>query len=85
MKVENEHAEAITKALNIEEADLEAISCSDDYSENTQEGWDRENRAIKAYAKFAEEAPEPLLKQFFEVLVEIETDHLDLHAENLEK
>ena len=85
MKVEKEHAEAISKALNIKEPDLETIACSDDYKENTKEGWDRENRAIKAYAKFADEASEPLLKQFFEALVEIETDHLDLHAGNLKK
>jgi rubrerythrin len=85
MKVEKEHAEVITKALKINVPDIEEIKCSANYHENTQEGWDREDRAIKAYAKFAEEAPEELLKMFFNILVEIETDHLDLHAENLKK
>jgi rubrerythrin len=82
-RVENEHAEAIAKALKIEEPSLDDISCSNDFKDNTLEGWEREDRAIKAYSKFAAEAPEPLLKQFFSVLVEIETDHLDLHSKDL--
>jgi len=84
-KVENEHADAIVKLLKIKEPVLETVPCSKDFEKNTQEGLDRENRAIKAYAKFAKEAPELQLKQFFESLVEIETDHLELHAENLKK
>ena len=83
MKVENEHAEAITRALQIEEPSLDNVPCTDDFKANTQEGWERENRAIKAYSRFAAEAPEPLLKQFFGVLVEIETDHLELHSNDL--
>ena len=84
-KVENEHADAILKYLKIEQPQLKKVTCSKDYEKNTKEGWERENRAIKAYAKFAEEAPELQLKQFFESLVEIETDHLELHAKNLKK
>ena len=84
-KVENEHADAILKFLKIKKPNLEDIPCSEDFKKNSKEGWERENRAIKAYAKFAKEAPEKQLKQFFESLVEIETDHLDLHAQNLEK
>ena len=84
-KVENEHAAAIVKFLKIELPPLKAIPCSKDYEKNTKEGWKREDRAIRAYAKFAKEAPEPQLRQFFESLVEIETDHLELHAENLKE
>jgi rubrerythrin len=80
MKVEKEHAEAICMALRIPIPELETVTCSPSYLENTQNGWMREDRAIKAYSKFAEEASEPLLKEFFEVLVEIEKDHLELHA-----
>jgi rubrerythrin len=82
-KVESEHAEVIAKALQIDEPDLEVIACSSDFKENTKEGWEREERAIKAYSRFAEEAPEPELKLFFSTLVEIEKDHLDLHLKNL--
>jgi rubrerythrin len=84
-KVENEHADAILKFLKIKPPQLKPASCPKDYEKNSKEGWERENRAIKAYAKFAIEASEPQLKQFFGSLVEIETDHLDLHAENLKK
>jgi rubrerythrin len=80
MRVENEHAEVICKALRIPEPEIEQLECSDDYLENTREGWRREDWAIKAYAKFAEEAPEPMLQEFFNVLVEIEKDHLELHS-----
>ena len=84
-KVENEHADAILKFLKIKQPVLEHVPCSEDFKKNTQEGWEREDRAIKAYAKFAREAPEIQLRQFFKSLVEIEMDHLDLHAENLKK
>ena len=83
--VENEHAEAIVKLLRIKVPSIKTISCSEEFGENTQEGWERENRAIKAYAKFAKEAPELQLRQFFESLVEIETDHLELHVKDLKE
>jgi rubrerythrin len=84
-KVENEHADAILKFLKIEKPELKPVTCSEEFEKNSQEGWEREDRAIKAYAKFAEEAPELQLRQFFKALVEIETDHLELHAENIQK
>lgn len=84
-KVENEHADAIIKFLKVEKPELKAVSCSNEFEKNSQEGWEREDRAIKAYAKFADEAPEHQLRQFFKALVEIEMDHLELHAENLKK
>jgi rubrerythrin len=84
-KVENEHADAILKFLKIKKPDLENITCSKDFKRNSKEGWEREDRAIKAYAKFAKQAPEKQLKQFFESLVEIESDHLDLHFKNLKR
>ena len=85
MKVEREHASAISKFLKISRPELEKQVCSTTASSNTQEGWEREDRAIKAYAKFRDEAPEPRLNEFFGELVEIETDHLDLHAEYLQQ
>jgi rubrerythrin len=81
MKVELEHASAISKFLKISQPDLEKKTCNVDAKFNTKEGWERENRAIKAYAKFRDQATEPRLKEFFGALVEIETDHLTLHAE----
>ena len=83
MKVEREHASAISKFLKISKPDLEKQACNVNAATNSKEGWEREDRAIKAYSKFRDEATEPRLKEFFVALVEIETDHLDLHAEYL--
>jgi hypothetical protein len=83
MKVEKEHAAAISKFLKISAPDLEKQACAAKSKINTQEGFERENRAIKSYTKFGNEAIEPRLKEFFSALVEIETDHLDLHTSNL--
>ena len=85
MKVEREHASAISKFLKISQPELEKLVCSANAQANTKEGWERENRAIKAYAKFRNEATETRLKEFFGALVEIETDHLDLHAKKLQQ
>lgn len=84
MKVEREHASAISKFLRISKPDLEKQACNTNSSANTKEGWEREDRAIKFYSKFRDEATEPRLKEFFGALVEIETDHLDLHADYLD-
>ena len=83
MKVEREHASAISKFLKISRPELEKLACSSSAKDNTQESWGRENRAIKAYSKFRDEATSLRLKEFFGALVEIETDHLDFHAENM--
>ena len=85
MKVEREHASAISKFLKISRPELEKQACNANAPANTKEGWERENRAIKAYKKFRDEATEPRLKEFFGALVDFETDHLDLHAENLQQ
>ena len=85
MKVEREHASAISKFLNISRPELEKQACNATSKANSKEGWEREDRAIKSYAKFRDEATEPRLKEFFGALVEIETDHLDLHAEYLKQ
>lgn len=84
-KVENEHAEVIARALQISLPALEKIPCSEESGKNSQEGWERESRAIKAYSEFAETSPEPQMKELFNALVEIETDHLELHKKDLEK
>jgi len=83
MKVEREHASAISKFLKISRPELEKQACNANPKANSKEGWEREDRAIKAYSKFRDEAAESRLKEFFGALVEIETDHLDLHAEYL--
>lgn len=82
MKVEREHASAISKFLKISRPELEKQTCNANTKANSKEGYEREDRAINAYSKFKDEAVEARLKEFFGALVEIETDHLDLHAED---
>ncbi len=82
MKVEAEHASAICKFLKIDKPELSPGACSADGVENSREGYEREDRAIGAYARFRDEATEPRMKEFFGVLVEIETDHLEIHADD---
>ena len=82
MKVEAEHASAICKFLKVDKPELSAGSCSTDGVENSREGYEREDRAIKAYAIFRDEATEPRMQAFFGILIEIETDHLAIHAED---
>jgi rubrerythrin len=83
MKVEREHASAISKFLKISRPPLKKQVCNTNFLDNTRDGWERENNAINAYSQFRDEAKEPRLKEFFNELVEIEKDHLDLHAGNL--
>jgi rubrerythrin len=79
-KVEIEHASAICKFLKMTVPVLEQVGCGADFADNSKEGHQREDKAIKSYARFRDEAVEPRLKEFFNALVEIETDHLGLHA-----
>jgi len=82
MKVEAEHASAICKFLKIDKPEPLQGVCREDAVENSREGYEREDRAIKAYAQFRDEATEPRMQEFFGALVEIETDHLQIHAED---
>jgi rubrerythrin len=79
-RVESEHASAICKFLKISAPSLPAMLCSNGSEGNTKEGWCREKKAIESYSQFRNEATEPRLEEFFGALVEIETDHLNLHA-----
>lgn len=82
MKVEAEHASAICKFLKIDKpVPLQGV-CREDAVENSRDGYEREDRAIKAYATFRDEATEPRMKEFFGALVAIETNHLQIHAED---
>ena len=78
MKVESEHASIFSKHLKITKPSLFDIDASADGEENLQESHRREQIAIKAYKKFADNAKTPCAKEIFDALVEIEEDHLGL-------
>ncbi|MFH0835825.1 MAG: ferritin family protein [Candidatus Micrarchaeota archaeon] len=80
-KVEAEHASIWKKILKLGSVPSASDSCHVPNMENLQESHDRETRAIEFYRKAAEEAENARVKQIFEALVEVETDHLNLSGE----
>lgn len=86
-KIEAEHASTICKVLGIPKPDITKVEvhCSKNDIENVKESSERETRASSFYAKAAEEATEPRVKELFTALVEIEKDHLDLDHQQLER
>ena len=78
MKVEYEHASIFSKHMNIAKPPLFDVDASTDGEANIQESHRREQIAIEAYKKFADNATTPRAKEVFSALVEIEEDHLGL-------
>ncbi|UCE72889.1 MAG: ferritin-like domain-containing protein [Methanomassiliicoccales archaeon] len=86
-KIESEHASLIAKILGIEKptVTLDKIACYPSYQENLKDAHAREERAIKEYSKFFKAAKEPRIKEIFQALVQIESDHLRLAEERIKK
>jgi len=82
-KVEAEHASIWRKILKLDSAPAGSDPCHTGNKENLQESHDRETRAIEFYGQAAAESENERMKQIFEALVEIETDHLHLSEERL--
>lgn len=77
-KVEAEHASVLCKILGIPKPEelTEIGDCSPSHKENVAESNKREERAIRLYSRFLEEATEPRVQQVLEAFIEIEKDHL---------
>jgi rubrerythrin len=82
-KIEAEHASIWRKILKLETAAPGSETCHVENVENLKESHARETRAIDFYRKAAAEAEHPRIKQIFEALVDIETDHLHLSEARL--
>lgn len=82
-KIEAEHASIWKKILRLESTPKGSETCHVRNRENLEESHAREERAINFYRASAEASDNPRLKQIFEALVEIETDHLHLSEERL--
>jgi len=83
-KVENEHASVWKKILKLDKVDFPSYDkCASEYTPNLEESHQREERAIKFYGQAAKEAKNPRVKEIFQALVEVETDHLHLSEERL--
>ena len=82
-KVEAEHASIWKKILKLTQIPEGTDTCSIDYREDLEDSHARETRAIEFYRAAAQESENERVKQIFEALVEVETDHLQLSEERL--
>ena len=82
-KIEAEHASIWRKILKLGSVPPGSETCHMENVENLKESHERETRAIDFYRKSAAEADHSRIRQLFEALVEIETDHLHLSEERL--
>lgn len=82
-KVEAEHASIWRKVLKLESAPRGEDPCHTGNKENLEESHSRETRAIEFYRRAAKDSENPRVRQIFEALVEVETDHLKLSEERL--
>ena len=82
-KVEAEHASIWRKILKLGSVPAGSDACHTENVANLKESHARETRAIDFYRKAAAEADHPRIRQIFEALVEVETDHLHLSEERL--
>lgn len=82
-KVEAEHASIWKKILKLDKIPQGNDQCHSKNKENLEDSHAREARAIGFYSKAAKESADPRMKQIFESLVEVETDHLHLSEERL--
>lgn len=77
-KIEAEHAAIWRKILKLSGVPKGSETCHTVNIENLKESHARETRAVEFYKNSAEEAKNSRIKQIFDALVEIETDHLHL-------
>jgi rubrerythrin len=82
-KIEAEHASIWRKILKLGSVAPGGDACHTENVENLKESHARETRAIDLYRKAAAGADHPRIRQLFDALVEIETDHLHLSEERL--
>lgn len=82
-KVEAEHASIWKKILKLDKLPVKEEECSIENKDNLEESHQRETKAIEFYRQAAEESENGRVKEIFEALVEVETDHLKLSEERL--
>jgi rubrerythrin len=82
-KIEAEHANVWRKILKLDAAPKGEEPCHSKNKENLEESHAREAKAIEFYGRAAKESQNARIRQIFEALIEVETDHLKLSEERL--
>ena len=77
-KQEAEHAELLCTMMDIDEPSPPEGECFESDAENFKEANGREKRAANFYLSVAERAPEARVKEVFQAIAEIESEHLKL-------
>ncbi len=82
-KVEAEHCELFCKLAGLEEPeDLDVPEeVSDDWCANIAESVKREQRASRLYRQFAERATNERIREVFDAVSVVESDHIELDGE----
>lgn len=82
-KIEAEHASIWKKILKLESVPKGSETCHVENRENLEDSHARETRAINFYREAAAASDNHRVKEIFEGLVAVETDHLHLSEERL--
>jgi rubrerythrin len=85
-KVEFEHAELVGKLIGKDPGEgipFVGELCTDDRAESLHKTEVLEDNAIQHYKKFLEEATEPRVRDIFQALIDVESDHLELVKRNM--
>jgi rubrerythrin len=82
-KIEAEHASIWKKILKLDSAPKGNDTCHIKNRENLEDSHTRETRAINFYREAAGTSDNQRVKEIFEALVDIETDHLNLSEQRL--
>ncbi|MEW6087627.1 MAG: rubredoxin-like domain-containing protein [bacterium] len=82
-KVEAEHAAIWKKILKLQIVPKGNEVCHSKNADNLNDSHKRETMAIEFYKKAGSESKNQRIKQIFEALVEVETDHLHLSEQRL--
>jgi len=86
-RTEKEHYEVASKllALPVEGSIDEASEGKGSDLENLKESQRREEYVTSLYERFAKEAAEPRVKEIFEAIAEVESDHIELDKEEIKE
>jgi rubrerythrin len=77
-RVESEHVGIFTRVLRSSGKACPEQPCTSADKQSVQESLEREIRAVANYGRFLGETREPMLREIFKALVDIEGDHIQL-------
>ena len=77
-RIENEHANVISRYLGLDSVELQVEECSNVDGENLTVAKERESHALEFYKQAMAEARESKIASFFRALIDVEEGHLEV-------